>query len=238
VRDIRIGIVVMMSVCACGTTLDLGERPSTLDGGALSDGASASPSDGALGDGSSASSDDAAATDGGKTGSDGASASDASQTGCGGETCYVFVTSAKFTPDFGGIAAGDAKCQSAAMTAGLSRASHYKVYLSDGSAAAWSRITSNGPWLLTGTNQLLFATAQDLRVNGGTTIDRDESGQQQLGAHYWTGAGAQGNPGDTCVGFTSVDPMQQGAVGAWPHWIDSYSEACASLPLPLLCFED
>jgi len=236
-RGARVSLLLLLSICACGTTLELGERPSSLDGGDLADGASSSASDGSAGD-ALPSADGASTTDGGTPNGDGSSGSDASQTGCGGETCYVFVTSAKYAADFGGIASGDSKCQSAAMTAGLSRASHYKVYLSDGSAAAWSRITSNGPWLLMGTNQLMFASAQDLRVNGGTTIDRDESGQQQLGAHYWTGAGAQGNPGDNCLGFTSVDPMQQGAVGAWPHWIDSFSEACASLPLPLLCIED
>ncbi len=227
------GMLGVVLASACVSSLDLGDRGDA--GSSSSVPAEASVSESGLGDGSRPP----------PVRSDASPFEDPSDAGfsvsstCGSARyCAVFVTSATFLGDLGGLSGADRKCNDAAQTAGLVGAGRFKAYLASTTTAAWARFSSRGPWALVGASGVIFADPAALRLNGSNVPDRDESGASILGPQYWTGAGAQGAPADTCVNFTSDDPFGFGHVGAWPNWISSHRTGCGGLPRAILCLED
>lgn len=140
----------------------------------------------------------------------------------------VFVSSAVFPANFGSVAAADAKCQSAAESAGLS-----------GTFLAWISAPMNGA-----SDRMAHAEVPYVRIDGlqlaanwtdltdgdlGASIEIDEWGNMQSNGdcgNVWTGTLRDGTPDDenACTGWT----MQQGYVMLGRTDVSSYtwSEGC------------
>jgi hypothetical protein len=141
---------------------------------------------------------------------------------------YVFVTSAVFDGNLGGLAGANQKCQAAGVGANLGTT--FVAWVSDfndvsGSQArptvnAIDRITGNGPWYLPcrDANQKLIRAFNNKAQVGATplvTLDCSEQGQglpTTTVAGVWTGTSAGGtakqsspsfsDPANNCRGWT------------------------------------
>jgi len=220
-------------VGACSSTLDLGSRAESNTG-----------RDGGTGKASESNVADSATTppsnDGGigvPAVSDAAPSTNSNKPGCASGECKVFVTSKRYDGAFGGLVGGDAACNKAASTAGLAGAGKFKAFVATGSSAAWQRFKSDGPWVLVGSRDVLFANAIALRKNNRVTIDHDEWGERKLGVDYWTGADEAGDPSQNCNDFRSSDSFSLGYVGSWPGWMSDSTHSCWT-KTSLLCLED
>ena len=218
-------IGLLGALAACGSNVDLGDRRSSdggptldadLDGGVLADVADAS---------------DAPATDAPRGATCGR--------GTARPSCRVFITDARTQADFGGLGGADSRCAAAASGAGVSGT--FKAFLSDGVIAAWSRFQSDGPWVLMGSNEPLFASAAALKVDGPHPLDRNERGESLSITGHWTGVREQGFGGAACDAFTSKEKTLRGSFGntAPSRWLFQADVTCdVPVGFHLLCFED
>jgi hypothetical protein len=110
--------------------------------------------------------------------------------GAGGD-CLVFLTSATYQGDLGGLPGADAKCQGLAQDAGLPGS--YRAWLSDATSAPVSRfVRSPGPYKLL--NGVAIARNWDDLTDGSpleATITVTETG---------------GGPGDSLIAWTATQP--------------------------------
>lgn len=177
---------------------------------------------------------------------------------CGnGGPCTVFMTIAgRAGSAIGGLAGGDAFCQSTAQGAGLSGT--FKAWLSAGNSTPANRFTNlanAGPYQLV-PNQFFdggnppptvaadFADLTSCNPGGGGTclqgaINRTEDGVVQGGQPLiWTGTLQTGAiAADTCAGWTGAGNGLAGiATADDSEWTSALPVDCQSL-LPLYCFE-
>lgn len=175
----------------------------------------------------------------------------------------VFVSSALYRGDLGGLAGADAKCQALAIAAGLGGT--FKAWLSDSTTSARSRLSHGTvPYRLVDGTLIAFDW-NDLTTNYvHFPIDKTEkngapqwvpvgtlcgnAGQPPLA---WTGTDRQGDPvpGDmNCGDWTSAAVQHGGVWGradyyAGPEWTYWCRERGGSSPAPcaiaaaLYCFE-
>src|SRR5689334_7241626 len=98
---------------------------------------------------------------------------------------HIFVTSANFTGNLGGLHGAVGVCASAAGTAGVHGT--FIAWLSDTTTNAIDRVVNDvGPWVrLDGT--LVFANKAQMRSLPSAPIDVDEFGQVTHAEGVWTG---------------------------------------------------
>jgi len=141
-----------------------------------------------------------------------------------------------------GIAAGDAICKARASAAGLLNPTHFKVWLSDSSTDAITRLTSNGPWIRKDGVKIADSKADLVNDHILAQLHVTETGLYAQ-AVAWTGTYDDGtkDTANVCLDWTDNTTANFGAGGgswagnwAWTH----YSLAQCSYPQRLYCFED
>ena len=167
-----------------------------------------------------------------------------------GSTCVdapktVFITSASYTGNLGGLAGADAKCQALASAANLTGT--YKAWLTDGTTSAGSRLThSTAPYELVGGAVIANSWAD---LTSGTLrdyLDADETGQTHgENTRAWTntaGDGASQGPtfGGHCSNWTSASSSPVGGGGYVgfldDEWTFDGADSC-DVKDHLYCFE-
>ena len=149
----------------------------------------------------------------------------------------VFVTSASFTGDLGGLAGGDAKCASAAAAA--ARGGTFRAWLSDATTDAMDRITHPGPWFLVDTTSLVFNGKADLAAQPMVPIIVTETGAAvSFGVAVWTGTESDGTESTaaTCTNWTSTGTTGRIGQVSTNAWTSSAFNSCTT-PNRLYCFE-
>lgn len=171
---------------------------------------------------------------------------------CASRTCMnglcaklVFATKQTYSGALGGVAGGNAKCQSAAATAGLTGT--YLAWLSDavGNSPAANFTRSSAPYVLS--NGSIIAINWSALLASATTpltsdFGLDEYGFWPPGLRVWTGTTAGGLPQNllnyNCDNWSST--AANGYTGEWGSrsalWTQAGGLPCSSL-LPLYCFE-
>jgi hypothetical protein len=259
----RPAALVFLAICgACTRIVDVGSNDDAAAPGidaSPAPGAADSAGDGALqGDDRTDDARDGArppAEDGGDADADGsvvpsaeggsdAGAADAVTTG----VRFVFVTRSVYSPNMGGIAGADLRCQSSASAAGL--AGTFRAWISDSNTDAKSRIRSDGPWLEVGTDRVLFPTRASIEGYPEAPLARDEYGDPAP-EEWWTGTAANGlrHPRN-CRDWTTNDQASGGLLGGRRstatgrpgiEWTESSVHSCIGNELnrrALLCFGD
>jgi len=157
----------------------------------------------------------------------------------------IFLTSSAQTADLGGLAGGDAICQSLASAAGLGGS--WVAWLSDNDVDARDRIEWNGPWVVVdddGIRHMVAADRDDL-LDGvlDTPIEYDENGVQRT-MSVWTGTEEDGTllgQSDQCNGWTYGGAGPDNAVAGFSiatdyNWTKDGLVDCQGLR-SLYCFE-
>jgi hypothetical protein len=112
----------------------------------------------------------------------------------GNKKKIVFVSSAKFTGNLGGVAGADAKCQQLAEAAGLPGT--YKAWLSDGTSSPSTTFTRwNGPYLLVDGTEVASNWEGLTEQFHLAPISITETGQDVGESFVWTNTSASGRPG-------------------------------------------
>jgi hypothetical protein len=159
---------------------------------------------------------------------------------CGaGGPCTVFVTSTTYNGNLGGLAGGDAACQTRATAAGLPGT--FRAWLSTNAVSAGSRfVHSTGPYrLVTGTT--IADDWSDLTdATLAAAIDRTEIGTQ-VPSLVWTGTDASGQTtGSTCVDWTSSSSASIARIGSAAAtdsgWTSTNNDSCTN-SYRLYCFQ-
>jgi hypothetical protein len=142
----------------------------------------------------------------------------------------VFVTTARFAGDFGGLAAADQQCNdiaSSAIAAGFLRDgnSTWRAWLSDSTTDAIDRIDDVGPWYLVDDSSEVFRNKAHLRLMPADLLvpihltERGEEVEGAAGGMYceplvWTGTASGGTKSPlTCADWTSADSQMDGTRG-------------------------
>jgi hypothetical protein len=112
----------------------------------------------------------------------------------GSKKKIVFVSSAKFTGNLGGVAGADAKCKQLAEAAGL--LGSYKAWLSDKTSSPAATFTRwNGQYVLVDGTEVASnwqGLTEDFHL---APINITETGQDAGESLVWTNTGASGGPG-------------------------------------------
>lgn len=161
---------------------------------------------------------------------------------CGTTSKCVFVSSASFTGNLGGLAGADAKCNAAAAAGGLPGT--YVAWLSTGSTDAGTRVmTSNGPFLTTAGAVVAGSLAHLTDGALDAPIDRNEHGNAVAAGPVWTGTKEDGTAtGVDCASWTDdATPSAFGGVGqptaTSSSWTDDDTSACSGLAA-LYCVQE
>ncbi len=172
----------------------------------------------------------------------------------------VFVSSATYTGDLGGISGAHLKCQTLAEAAALTDAKLFRSWLSDETHSPSTQFSGVGvldePYILLD-GRIVAATFEELVENGPRTgISVTESGVKVVNTLVWTNTSAFGEPfsaSNHCNAWTSSGdmfparvglnaiPVEQGpAFDTWRkerQWTSLLGQSCA-LSNHLYCFED
>jgi TolB-like protein len=106
----------------------------------------------------------------------------------------VFVTSARYTGNLGGVAGADSKCQQVAEAAGLP--GNYKAWLSDKSSSpAATFMRWNGPYVLVDGTEVASNWEGLTEHYHFVPINITETGQDTGESFQWTNTSASGGPG-------------------------------------------
>jgi dipeptidyl aminopeptidase/acylaminoacyl peptidase len=149
----------------------------------------------------------------------------------------VFVTSASFNGNLGGLTGADAICQAEADDpASIVPAGTYLAWLSDGTDSPETRFTkSSRPYILPGGAKVSILHALDI----------DPTGKSLGLTSYWTGTNPDGTTTQyflTCDGWTA-DPVTNfiGMAGSISHgsslWSSGDPASACSQPHKLVCFQ-
>jgi hypothetical protein len=159
----------------------------------------------------------------------------------------VFVTSATFSGNLGGLTGADAKCQAEADgPASVVPSGTYLAWLSNGTDSPDTRFTKSAhPYLLPGGAKI----AEDFTdLTSGSilhAIDIDPTGRPLGLTYYWTGTNADGTSAQslvTCDGWTA-DPVANfsGMGGSVRRgislWSSGYSSESCAWTARLVCFQ-
>ena len=155
----------------------------------------------------------------------------------------MFVTSAKFSGDVGGLAGADAICAGAAESAGLGGL--WRAWLSTPQIDAIDHVGDAAPWYLVDRETLIFASHASLRGSALAPVGQNEFGpfrwqDMGLGERVVKTGSRSGVADDTCLGFTSSSGDDYGTYG-WldepDDWGGVSSGRCSSSNGRLYCFE-
>ncbi len=159
----------------------------------------------------------------------------------------VFVTSASFKGNLGGLTGADAKCQAEADgPASIVPSGTYLAWLSDGTDSPVTRFTKTAhPYMLPDGTKI----AEDFfDLTDGSiphALDVDPTGKPLGSTNYWTGTNADGTTAQTlatCDGWTADPAINfRGMVGSIRYgsslWSSSYSSASCGGLERLVCFQ-
>ena len=151
----------------------------------------------------------------------------------------VFVTSASFTGDLGGIVGADAKCQLAAAAVPGLNGKTFKAWLSDASSEPATSFTTDGSFV-TATGALLAESFTQFRGSVLLSKLTTETGAP-TSSSVWTGTDTTGwRMGDRCNNWTSAAASDRGVYGDstlnawyWSYW----DAATCDVPAALYCVE-
>lgn len=146
----------------------------------------------------------------------------------------LFVTSAAYDGDLGGVSGGDLKCQAAAAAAGLPHANQYRAWLSDDFQSPAGRLkqwNSAVPLILVG-GLVVASDIPELVLDGPRIgVSRTEFGTSLFEESMWTNTSSYGeifSVIDHCDGWTSSGPQLSARIGlnalavedgpAWQIW--------------------
>jgi trimeric autotransporter adhesin len=160
---------------------------------------------------------------------------------------YVFVTSATFDGNLGGVAGGDSKCQAAATGAGLGGT--WRAWLATSTATAQSRLGSARGWvrrdgqpfadaaasIVAPAYQVFHPVRLDERGKDLSSETSVHSGTDQTGAAYFANSKYW-----TCVDWTSnatTDSAESGDIlGGSGSWSYDAALGC-NYAIPIYCFQ-
>ena len=145
---------------------------------------------------------------------------------------YVFVTSGTSNANLGGLTGADAKCQSAALGAGLPGT--YKAFLSDRTASATGRISRGlGRYVLTdGVTVVANDAAGFFASTHLAGIDRNETKTLVGAVEVWTGSQGPGAADGTaaCADWTDAASISTPYAGRTDlfdeRWLSLQFSAC------------
>lgn len=155
----------------------------------------------------------------------------------------IFVTSATYDGNLGGLTGADAKCDSVAKAAGLELT--YKAILSDSSTNAKARLAITGQVVVVDSNDNVEVIAASTTDFWGAqsadllmTVNINESGGTITGKTPWTGTSSEGAYAlYGCNDWTKAS-NSSGTIGSIDHtddrWIDSDFVPCGNSN-PLYC---
>lgn len=226
-------VLVALAIPACGTVLGAGDE---LDAPARTDA-----------NGVDANAADATGESDGASPSDASSSSDASIDAVDSASIvkHVFVTRGTFSGAFGGRAAADAACKSAATAAGRGNGT-WKAFLADADGVDPAERIADRTWVLyDGTT--VFTKGPKTNVNPSSVLAIDEAGLD-FGAtpnkYVWTGLATATPASDrTCSGWTSNAGSVFGGFGDMfiagaVQWKQQGPTAGCDQAYRLYCFED
>ena len=179
-------------------------------------------------------------------GADAADARDGFASFDAGGNRVVFVTSATFNANLGGVAGATTKCQLAASSAGLPGL--FEAWISSTASDAIDRLPPTaGPWVGTDGTAVIVTDLASLTSGAdlGTAITRDEHGQLVTKASsIWTGTelgGRRATSPNDCVSWTSADGGGDFAIfgdlaQTTRNWTYRGTQRCA-LAFHLACFQ-
>jgi hypothetical protein len=159
----------------------------------------------------------------------------------------VFVTSASFKGNLGGLTGADAKCQAEADgPASIVPSGTYLAWLSDGTDSPSTRFTKTAhPYLLPDGTKI----GEDfLDLTDGSilhALDIGPTGKSLGLTYYWTGTNADGTAAQyfqTCDGWTA-DPLvnfrgMAGSILRGPSlWSSGFASMSCSVRYKLACFQ-
>lgn len=172
----------------------------------------------------------------------------------------VFISSATYTGDLGGVSGADLKCQALAQAAGLANAKKYRAWISNGVQSPLTRFTQidleDLPYALRN-GRLVAATFTELVEDGPRTgIWITELGTPLFDKLVWTNTAASGepfSPTNHCSEWVSNSGQVIARVGRnaiqveqgpdWDlfrserHWTSYVGRSC-NFSFHLYCFED
>lgn len=158
----------------------------------------------------------------------------------------VFVTSATYNGNLGGIAGANAKCEQAAADANLE--GEWIAWISTAADLVVDRIVDVGPWYLVDQVTLVADNKAQLTALSGDpelnhAINMTESGNTLLSGPVWTGTKAAGTAGNNtgCSAWSSSSGLPTvGLTGeldkADRFWTENLNSGC-DFQLHLYCFE-
>jgi hypothetical protein len=138
----------------------------------------------------------------------------------GNKKKIVFVSSAKFTGNLGGVPGADAKCQQLAEAAGLPGT--YKAWLSDKTSSPAATFTRwNGPYVLVDGTEVAnkwLGLTEDYHL---VPINLTETGQDTGESFQWTNTSLSGGPGPCPCRLTPDYPRPSVRDGSCQNWTSS-----------------
>ena len=172
----------------------------------------------------------------------------------------VFLSSATYTGDLGGLSGADLKCQALATSAGLANPHTFRAWLSDGFHSPLTRFTEldlvGAPYILLNGRILADTSVELIDLGPRTGISITETGQPVFNAYVWTNTTAFGevfSPTDHCKSWASSNDLPPARLGynalmleqgptfeTWKnerYWTSAFAQACDLLN-HLYCFED
>lgn len=172
----------------------------------------------------------------------------------------VFLSSATYPGDLGGLSGADLKCQALAASAGLADPHTFRAWLSDGAHSPQNRFTTldllGAPYVLLNGRIVADTFVELIDLGPRTGISITETGQSVANAYVWTNTTAFGeafSPTNHCNEWTAASlqfsarrglnalSLEEGpAFDTWRserHWTSVLSQTC-NVPYRLYCFED
>lgn len=123
----------------------------------------------------------------------------------------IFITSAGYTGNLGGVAGADAACHAAADGARLGGT--WRSFLSTSQIDAIDRIADVGPWYDVQRSTLLFGAKSELPQNPRANITEDEAGHAADYVSIWTATRSGTYYPPSCQDWTSAAPDLNGVFG-------------------------
>jgi hypothetical protein len=160
--------------------------------------------------------------------------------GACGDARYVFVTSAVYDGDLGGLRGADAKCQARADAAKLG--GKFRAWLSDGAIEARSRIDAKGPYVRTDGEPVAADLGDLLAATLENPLSINEYGSPiTVDLVAWTGTSPSGaRIAPSCSSWTRNQVLDYGVAGATDstasRWTDDQNRSCSTLRR-LYCFQ-
>lgn len=153
----------------------------------------------------------------------------------------VFITSASYSGNFGGLLAADTICQDRAHALGLPNHDKFKAWLSDGLGNdAIDRFSSDGPWYRL--DGVKVADSRADLTDGELFTSINYTGTSYIGNVVWTGTTVDGlYNSHSCVNWTSDASTDNGIFASATYinqfWTEWGPRSCNFIA-GLYCFED